>query len=67
MGPLFSLGLWFPGHGLTTHVCLGLFCVSTVGALRGSRSRRPSLGSSGVGSHPVAVESAWEVLSLPGP
>lgn len=32
MGPLFSLGLWFPGHGLTTHVCLGLFYVSTVGA-----------------------------------
>ena len=30
-GPLFSLGLWFPGHGLTTHMGLILFCVHAGG------------------------------------
>lgn len=34
-GPLFSLGLWFPGHGLTTHMGLILFCVSMRGAPEG--------------------------------
>ena len=61
-GPLFSLRLWFPGHGLTTHMGLILFCVSMQGAPERLKVRQTHLGSHGVS---LAIDPCLMALDNP--
>ena len=61
-GPLFSLRLWFPGHGLTTHMGLILFCVSMQGAPERLKVRQTHLLSHGVS---LAIDPCLMALDNP--